>query len=73
MNYYEISNDDFGSFDWSVERSFHMMLRRQGGKETFLSIPPAALSDLPIGQKIQKRFWDCLVTCTLIKNNGRKK
>ena len=23
----EISNDDFGSFDWSVERSFHMMLR----------------------------------------------
>ena len=41
----EISNDDFGSFDWSVERSFHMMLRRQGGKETFLSIPPAALSE----------------------------
>ena len=41
----EISNDDFGSFDWSVERSFHMMLRRQGGKEIFLSIPPAALSE----------------------------
>jgi len=41
----EISNDDFGSFDWSVERSFHMMLRRQEGKETFLSIPPAALSE----------------------------
>ena len=41
----EISNDDFGSFDWSVERSFHMMLRRKGGKETFLSIPPAALSE----------------------------
>ena len=41
----EISNDDFGSFDWSVERSFHMMLRRQGGKETFLSIPPAALGE----------------------------
>jgi len=41
----EISNDDFGSFDWSVERSFHMMLRRPGGKETFLSIPPAALSE----------------------------
>tara|TARA_B100000900_G_scaffold100448_1_gene83138 strand:- start:1815 stop:5180 length:3366 start_codon:yes stop_codon:yes gene_type:complete len=41
----EISNDEFGSFDWSVERSFHMMLRRQGGKETFLSIPPAAVSE----------------------------
>ena len=41
----EISNDDFGSFDWSVESSFHMMLRRKGGKETFLSIPPAALSE----------------------------
>jgi len=41
----EISNDEYGSFDWSVERSFHMMLRRQGGKETFLSIPPAALGE----------------------------
>jgi uncharacterized LabA/DUF88 family protein len=41
----EISNDEFGSFDWSVERSFHMMLRRQGGKGRFLSIPPAALGE----------------------------
>lgn len=41
----EISNDEFGSFDWSVERSFHMMLRRQGGRSRFLSIPPAALGE----------------------------
>jgi len=76
----EISNDDFGSFDWSVERSFHMMLRRQGGKETFLSIPPAALSEFNNRVKnpnavlelfndtyIDRKQWKKKVTSTFLK------
>ena len=81
----EISNDDFGSFDWSVERSFHMMLRRQGGKETFLSIPPAALSEFTNRTKnpenvlklfndvyINRERWKEKITTEFLKNKVKE-
>ena len=81
----EISNDDFGSFDWSVERSFHMMLRRQGGKEKFLSIPPAALSEFNNRVKtpdavlglfndtyIDRKMWKKKVTSDFLKKKVKQ-
>ncbi|MDB3871650.1 hypothetical protein N9318_04980 [Euryarchaeota archaeon] len=81
----EISNDDLGSFDWSVERSFHMMLRRQGGKETFLSIPPAALGEFKNRTKnpdvvlnlfhdvyIDRKEWKRKITSKFLKERVAK-
>ena len=69
----EISNDKFGSFDWSVERSFHMMLRRQGGKETFLSIPPAALGEFSNRTKNPKTVLSLFNDVYIDKKEWKKK
>ena len=81
----EISNDNFGSFDWSVERSFHMMLRRQGGDDTFLSIPPAALGEFKNRTKnpevvlnlfndiyINRKEWKKKITSKFLKERVAK-
>ena len=81
----EISNDEFGSFDWSVERSFHMMLRRQGGRERFLSIPPAALGEFANRVKtpkavlnlfndvyIDRKEWNRKITSKFLKERVAK-
>ena len=81
----EISNDDYGSFDWSVERSFHMMLRRQGGRGSFLSIPPAALGEFTNRTKnpdivlslfndvyIDRKEWKKKITSKFLKERVAK-
>jgi tetratricopeptide (TPR) repeat protein len=76
----EISSDQYGSLDWTVERSFHMMLIRRSKGDVFVTIPPSArrefkhrtkspdsVLDLFEGVYINHQEWEKIITPAFLK------
>ena len=76
----EISSDQYGSLDWTVERSFHMMLLRRSKSDVFVTIPPSAIGEfkhrtktpdsvlkLFEGVYINHQEWNKIVTPAFLK------
>ena len=83
----ELTGDSFGSLNWTVERSFHWMLRRRGKENLVLmNIPPMIKSEfmnrVKTPENVLKLFskkiyidsnkWNEKITKTLLDNKVKK-
>ncbi len=83
----EITGDSFGSLNWTVERSFHWMLRRRKKEgKMLMNIPPVAMAEflnrtkntedvLKLFSKkvyIDSKIWDTRITNELLKDTVNK-